>query len=109
MAEARQELRSSNNPQLADLLDEPRAEPGDKSVGGAFADLKLAIIDRHIQELRDIDAASARMKDSSYGVCAGCGDDIPFERLMAYPTAKRCLACQARRESSYRHQATPTL
>ena len=33
-----------------------------------------------------------------YGVCIDCGTAIDFKRLEAYPTAKRCIACQQRRE-----------
>jgi RNA polymerase-binding transcription factor DksA len=61
------------------------------------------------QELRDIDAARARLKNHSYGICMSCGDDIGFERLRAYPTAKRCLPCQQQRERTYAHGGTPTL
>jgi DnaK suppressor protein len=34
-------------------------------------------------------------------VCVDCGDGIAFNRLQAYPTAKRCIVCQEKREKQY--------
>jgi len=109
LEEVRDELEKTQSQQYVELIDRVPADIGDQSVADALADLNLAIVDRHIQELRDIDAARARVKDASFGVCAACGDEIAFERLSAYPTAKRCLRCQQQRERVYAHEATPKL
>jgi len=109
LEEVRDALEKSENQQYVELIDRVPADIGDQSVGDALADLSLALIDRHIQEIRDIDATRARIKDGRFGICAGCGDEIGFERLLAYPTAKRCLACQQQRERTYAHEGTPTL
>lgn len=55
---------------------------------------------RDTQELRDIDAALARMDEGRYGECVECGCDIPRERLQAQPSAARCLPCQQRAEQA---------
>lgn len=60
--------------------------------------------DRDAAELRDIDAALARIDDGRYGGCADCGVDIPVERLRVQPTALRCIDCQSRFEQQ--HPAT---
>jgi RNA polymerase-binding protein DksA len=78
-------------------------------VADLLADLDAAIIDRQIEELRDIEAAQARMQAGRYGVCVDCGQGVGFERLSAYPTAKRCIECQTRRETRFVHPGTPTL
>ena len=40
-----------------------------------------------------------RMEETDdYGECADCGNPIPYARLVAYPAAKRCVACQERTE-----------
>jgi len=109
LEEVRDALEKSENQQYVELIDRVPADIGDQSVGDALADLSLALIDRHIQEIRDIEATRARIKDGRFGICAGCGDEIGFERLLAYPTAKRCLACQQQRERTYAHEGTPTL
>lgn len=46
-------------------------------------------------ELGDIEAALERIQAGSYGQCTDCGVTIPPARLNAYPTAKRCIDCQA--------------
>ena len=35
-----------------------------------------------------------------YGVCIDCGNAIPYARLAAYPSAKRCVRCQQRHEAT---------
>lgn len=42
----------------------------------------------------EIDAALDRIADGTYGRCAGCGVDIPVERLELRPFAAGCVACQ---------------
>lgn len=109
LEEVRDELEHSENQQYVELIGRAPADIGDQSVGDALADLNLAIIDRHIQEIRDIEAARARIKSGSFGTCISCGGDIGFERLLAYPTAKRCFLCQRQREATYAHEPTPRL
>jgi RNA polymerase-binding protein DksA len=57
-------------------------------------DLRFAEIDADRQRLKDIEQALRRMDEGRYGVCVDCAEGIPRERLMAYPTALRCGACQ---------------
>jgi RNA polymerase-binding transcription factor DksA len=57
-----------------------------------------AAVQRDLQEMRDILAARARIRAGVYGRCIDCGDAIAYRRLQAYPTAKRCLACQRAHE-----------
>jgi RNA polymerase-binding transcription factor DksA len=109
LEEVRAALETSENLQYVELLDRAPADLGDQSVADALADLNLTFVDRHIRELRDIEAAKARIGDRSYGKCVDCGDDIAPERLRAWPTAKRCHACQQQRERTYSHQGTPRL
>ncbi|WP_147316324.1 TraR/DksA C4-type zinc finger protein [Cupriavidus sp. P-10] len=55
-----------------------------------------AMLDHYRMQLADIAAARARMQHGQYGTCIDCQQPIPFSRLQAYPTAKRCTACQRR-------------
>ena len=66
------------------------------------ADADVAIEGLHAQEIRDIEAANRRLVDGRYGQCVDCGASIPFARLRAFPTAKRCLGCQEVHERSRR-------
>ncbi len=46
-----------------------------------------------IRELREIDAALARIADGTYGTCERCGGAIGRDRLRALPEVRRCLHC----------------
>lgn len=71
----------------------------DESVADLLVDVSLADIDRHVEEIRDIDAALRRIATGTYGICTDCGEGIEVARLEAYPTAKRCRPCQVTQES----------
>lgn len=70
----------------------------DESVADLLADVRNADLDRHVTELQDIEAALVRLASGSYGICTDCGAAIVPARLEAYPTAKRCRACQEKHE-----------
>lgn len=58
-----------------------------------------AIVKQDVEDVRDIVAARKRLAAGSYGMCTDCGQEIGYERLQAYPTAKRCIRCQREHES----------
>jgi RNA polymerase-binding transcription factor DksA len=49
------------------------------------------------EHLADVDAALARLAAGTYGRCSVCGRPIPPERLVARPSADRCVSCAALR------------
>jgi DnaK suppressor protein len=49
---------------------------------------------RHSNEMRQIEQAFARMRLGTFGICIDCESAIDFPRLLAYPTALRCMTCQ---------------
>src|ERR1035437_10227716 len=109
LEDVRDALEKSENQQYVELIDRAPADRGDQATGDALADLNLAIIDRHVREIRDIEAARVRIADGSCGTCVDCGGDIGFERVLASPTAKRCYTCQQQHEKTYAHEGNPTL
>lgn len=100
LEEIRDELARSGDQHYIDLAGRVN-DLGDESVADLLADQEAAHVDRQIHEVRDIEAALGRIKAGEYGVCIDCGEDIAFERLQAYPTAKRCIRCQEQREKQY--------
>lgn len=46
--------------------------------------------------LTDIDAAFARLEGGTYGICRGCAEPIPAERLEILPYARCCVGCLRR-------------
>ncbi len=77
---------------------------GDKA-DEAFADTTIdidnAVIGLHLQKVSDLNAALDRVKSGDYGICIDCGNEVGFERLSVYPTAKRCISCQELREKKF--------
>lgn len=45
-------------------------------------------------ELQAIEGARQRLQQNTYGLCIACLCPVGFERLLALPTAERCLTCQ---------------
>ena len=46
---------------------------------------------------RDLVASAlARLADETYGMCARCGEPIPYGRLLVMPEATHCLQCHGR-------------
>ena len=107
--EVREELENSGEQHRIAILNEEPGDVGDLSLAAALADFNVARFDRHIQALRDIDAAFQRIKDGQYGICTDCGNEIGFARLQAYPTAKRCIICQEQREKQYAQEGHPKM
>lgn len=85
------------------------SDVGDESVANLVADLDAAFIDRHVHELREVEAARARLAAGTYAICADCGGGVEYERLEAQPTATRCERCALRHERTHAHEGTPTL
>jgi len=54
------------------------------------------------RELDEVYAAQARLETGTFGICEGCGRPVPLARLRALPTARTCVACQAREEERAR-------
>lgn len=108
LAEVREELIRTGEQHYIDLAGRV-TDSGDQAVADLIADLDAAHIDRDITELREIDAALGRIRAETYGNCIDCGADIDVARLEAYPTAARCVRCQAQHEHTYAHTGTPRL
>lgn len=98
--EVRQEIAASGHDHRA-YLDEGAHDAGDASVADQLAELNLSLLDQHIQALRDIETALARIENGTYGVCIDSGEPIPFARLAANPTALRSIECQERYERTH--------
>ena len=107
-ARVREELAASDTQHYRDLAGAV-TDTADEALASALVDVDTEIIDRHVIELRDIEAARERMKRETFGICIDCGDAVAYERLAVYPTAKRCVPCQQRREHLYAHPGRPAL
>lgn len=106
--EISEELLSSDEERYGDLAGRVH-DVGDEALADLLVDTELAFIDRHIEEIRDIDAALMRIAVGSYGECCDCHDPIDIRRLDAYPTAQRCIVCQEAHDRTFAHGGQPSL
>jgi RNA polymerase-binding transcription factor DksA len=106
--EIRHELLQSDEERYIDLAGQVH-DLEEEALADLLVDLGLAVLDLHIEEVRDIDAALLRIARGSYGVCIDCEADIALERLQAYPTAKRCRPCQVAYEHNHAGPGHPSL
>ena len=106
--EVRAELERSGDERYIDLAGSV-ADPGDESVADMLVDVDAALVDRQVNEMRLVEAALKRLAALDFGDCVECGGEIGFERLMAYPTAQRCIRCQELHEKTYMHENRPTM
>jgi DnaK suppressor protein len=79
-------------------------DPNDRATMESDRSFELRIRGRERKLMDKVDEALIRIEDGSYGICAGCGDDIAIKRLQARPVAKYCIDCKTRQEQREREQ-----
>ncbi len=72
----------------------------EESVSEMLTEINLAMLSQHQHELKNLERAIKRMDDGVYGICIDCDAPIAIARLQAYPTAVRCINCQAIHEQN---------
>jgi DnaK suppressor protein len=97
--EIREVLARSGNAHHAELVGGV-GDMGDEAAASLLRDISEAEVLRDIGEVRDITAAEQRIADGQYGICIDCREPVAYERLKAYPSAKRCMPCQQHREKT---------
>ncbi|MGZ5137399.1 MAG: TraR/DksA family transcriptional regulator [Burkholderiales bacterium] len=108
-AELQQDVEKTRTEQYAELAGAPATDIGDQASADLLADLDNAELSRDLLELRELDAALARLAGSAYGSCVDCSGDIGFERLSVQPTALRCFDCQRVHEKTFVHPSEAKL
>ena len=86
--------RAANEPAAVEVHDLK-----DEAFAGQLANLRGMARGQMQAELTAVRAALRRIDEGSYGRCEDCDGDIGGERLLAQPSAARCLRCQERAES----------
>ncbi len=76
-------------PQYGDHEDENAAEVADFE-GDLYLEKTLE------KSLRKVNEALEMIKKGSYGKCRECQKAIPEKRLLAFPTATKCMGCKKR-------------
>jgi len=60
-------------------------------------------LERNSNQLREVHDALCRFEAGTFGICAGCEEEINLKRLAAVPWASYCIICQ---EAADRGQET---
>jgi len=79
-------------------------DPNDRATMESDRSFELRIRGRERKLMDKVDEALIRIEDGSFGICAGCGEDITIKRLQARPVAKYCIDCKTRQEQREREQ-----
>ena len=108
LEEIHEELLATDEQHFIDLAGQVH-DLEEESVADLLIDLDLAVIDMHINEVRNIEAALRRIQVGAFGICIDCDAEIEVARMRAFPTAKRCLDCQQNFERNYAGNNTPSL
>jgi len=84
------------------LLKELRAQTSGDVVDAALDsvqdEISSQLAEVESRELARIEYALQQMRNGHYGVCEGCGSNIPMARLNALPYATFCIKCQREAE-----------
>ncbi len=84
-------------------------DSGDEAVNSVQEEFDHSLHQRYLVELRQLEAAQARVQSGEIDQCIDCGGEISAERLFAYPLATRCIYCQERYEKTHPGSVTPKL
>jgi len=77
--------------------------PSDDAQLRTERETNFAMSEHETAELAAIDRALELMSKGDYGTCIDCEVKIPAPRLLATPTALRCIACQSTYEAQHKH------
>jgi DnaK suppressor protein len=78
--------------------------PNDRATMESDRSFELRIRGRERKLMDKVEEALARIDDGTFGVCAGCGEEIAVKRLQARPVAKYCIDCKTRQEQREKEQ-----
>jgi len=90
---ARTHLDQLNQMQESDLTDHEYQSTDLKD-----AEVESRIVGSEVNLAGKIQRALERIEDGSYGICEGCGQPIPPERLRVKPSVTLCVPCQEAKE-----------
>ncbi len=60
--------------------------------------VNMAVQQRKIARMHELETALKRLGETDYGICEECGEEIGTARLKANPSARLCILCQAEHE-----------
>jgi DnaK suppressor protein len=88
---------------------EPEMIPDLNELASTEADQHLLLMmkEREQRQIKEIDAALARLADSTYGICEECSEEIPYKRLKVRPMTTLCVDCKSQQEEYEKLRQAP--
>jgi DnaK suppressor protein len=85
---------------LGELREQSSGDVVDFAQDSTHDEISSQLAEVESRELASVEAALDKMRNGSYGMCEGCGGDIPLVRLQALPYATYCIGCQQELEKT---------
>ena len=67
---------------------------GDMSSVAYSRDVLFNLSETQRRRIHDIDVALEQIEKGEYGICMGCGEDIPPRRMEVRPFSRYCIECK---------------
>lgn len=82
------------------VSDDQVQDTGDQALYSEMEDIKISVHNNELEEYRKVLKALEMINNGTYGICTECNNKISERRLLMYPNATRCVACQEALEES---------
>ncbi|MDI6104492.1 TraR/DksA family transcriptional regulator [Actinoplanes sp. NEAU-A12] len=85
------EITELQRERLADSAGDDQADTGTKTFE---REQEITLANNLLERITQIERAIDRLGSGNYGWCERCGNQIPVERLAAFPSATLCVSCK---------------
>jgi DnaK suppressor protein len=85
------EIAELQRDRLTDSAGDDQADTGTKTFE---REQEISLANNILERITQVERALERLDEGSYGWCERCGNQIPVERLAAFPSATLCITCK---------------
>jgi DnaK suppressor protein len=85
------EITELQRERLADSAGDDQADTGTKTFE---REQEITLANNLLERITQVERAIDRLGQGNYGWCERCGNQIPVERLAAFPSATLCVSCK---------------
>jgi len=90
-AQTMAEIAELQRDRLTDSAGDDQADTGTKTFE---REQEISLANGMLERVTQVERALERLDEGSYGWCERCGNQIPVERLAAFPSATLCVTCK---------------
>ncbi|HLL65984.1 MAG TPA: TraR/DksA family transcriptional regulator [Micromonosporaceae bacterium] len=85
------EIAELQRDRLTDSAGDDQADTGTKTFE---REQEISLANNILERINQVERALERLDEGGYGWCEKCGNQIPAERLAAFPSATLCVTCK---------------